>query len=55
MKLTFYVCKEVDYSKAPDVVAAFCRGIRLYMVRWELHHQNFKPTCRFGWPLKGKR
>jgi hypothetical protein len=35
MKLTFYVCKEVDYSKAPDVVVASCHGIRLYMVRWE--------------------
>jgi hypothetical protein len=55
MKLMFFVCKEVDYSKAPDVVAAYCRGVRLFMVRWELHDQNFKPTFRCSWPLKGKR
>jgi len=32
MKLTFYVCKEVDYPKAPDVVAVSCRGVHRYMV-----------------------
>ena len=46
MKLTFYMCKEVDYSKAPDVVAVSRRGVRLYMVRWKLHIQNFQPTRR---------
>jgi hypothetical protein len=55
MKLTFYVCKEVDYSKAPDVVAVSCRGVHRYMVSWELHGRNFKPTCRCGWPLKVNR
>jgi len=55
MKLTFYVCKEVDYSKAPDVVAVSCRGVHRYMVSWELHGRHFKPTCRCGWPLKVNR
>ena len=51
----FYLRKEVDFSKAPDVVAASCRGVRSCMVSWELHGQIFKPTCRCGWPLKVKR
>jgi len=54
-KRLYFEFEDPDCSKEPDVVVASCRGLRIYLIRWELSFPRFQARCLCGRPLNGKR
>ena len=57
MKSLCVSCPSPNYSfgAKPDLAVAECRDTIIYAVRWQLHDLTFRPLCRCGQELKGKR
>ena len=43
------------YGTKPDLAVAECRDTIIFAVRFQLHDLDFRPMCRCGQELKGKR
>ena len=55
LKTMCYECPSSDYTTAPSVDIAACRGVKIFAVRWQLHDGNIQLRCRCGGVLIGKR